>query len=106
MLFHQRRIALLTVTNLTFRSVILFQHLYVRVVGETSFTDGGEVGLLPARAVDVLLDLRSSHDRIGSEVVSDFVTSLIERKLLTHGVSATAHSPPERPMPSFRHSHH
>jgi hypothetical protein len=45
--------------------VILLEHLHVRIFGETSFTDGGEVCGLPAGTVEVLFDLWG-HDGAGS----------------------------------------
>lgn len=38
--------------------MVVLQHLDIRVVGETVLADGGEIGRLPAGAVQVLLDLR------------------------------------------------
>lgn len=43
---------------LTFCAVIILQHLDVGVIWQTVFTDRGEVGGLPAGAVEILLDLR------------------------------------------------
>lgn len=43
--------------DLAFFAVVLFYHLYVGVLGETVFANGGEVGGFPAGAVQVLLDL-------------------------------------------------
>jgi hypothetical protein len=43
---------------LTFCSVVILQHLNVGVIWETVLADRGEVGGLPAGAVEILLDLR------------------------------------------------
>ena len=42
----------------TYSSIILLQHLHVGVLRQTSLTHGWEIGCLPARAIQVLLDLR------------------------------------------------
>jgi hypothetical protein len=41
----------------TYRSMVLLQHLHVRVVGQAFLADGREVGRLPSAAVQILLDL-------------------------------------------------
>ena len=41
--------------------MVILQHLHVGVVREAVLADGGEVGGLPAGAVEILLDLRR-HD--------------------------------------------
>jgi hypothetical protein len=45
-----------------FSAIILLDHLDVGVVGEAVLADGGKVGRLPARAVQILLNLRRGHD--------------------------------------------
>lgn len=44
--------------NLALGIIICLDHLNVWIVWETVFADRGEVGGLPTRAVEILLDLR------------------------------------------------
>jgi hypothetical protein len=37
--------------------MVLLQHLHVRVVRQASFTDRGEIGGFPTRAIQILFDL-------------------------------------------------
>jgi hypothetical protein len=41
--------------------MVLLQHLHVRVVRQASFTDRGEIGGFPTRAIQILFDL-GRHD--------------------------------------------
>ena len=43
--------------NLALGAVIFFEHLHVWVLGKTVLTHGREVCGLPARAVEIMLDL-------------------------------------------------
>jgi hypothetical protein len=47
--------------DLAFGSVVLLQHLHVRVVREAAFTDGWKISRLPPGPVEVLFDLRRRH---------------------------------------------
>jgi hypothetical protein len=38
--------------------MVILKHLHVGVVGQAVLADRGEIGGLPARAVEILLDLR------------------------------------------------
>lgn len=46
----------------TYSSVVLLQHLHIRIVRETFLAYGREVCGLPARSVQVLFNLRHSRD--------------------------------------------
>jgi len=52
-------------TCLAFCTVIIFEHLHKGVLGQAIFTNTREVCGLPAGSVQILLDLRSSHFKVG-----------------------------------------
>lgn len=61
---------------MTYRSVVLLQHLHVRVVRQTLFADRREIGCFPSAPIQILLNLRHSGSRIAwSEVEAVFLKS-------------------------------
>ncbi len=49
-------------TNFTFSTIVLFQHLNIRIVGQAVFAAGREVCGFPARTVEILFNLWRRHD--------------------------------------------
>jgi hypothetical protein len=55
--------------HLAFSTIVLLQHLHVRVFGKAVLADGREIGRLPTGSVEILLDLRR-HDVYGFDIES------------------------------------